>query len=788
MALAPGVRIGPYEVVALVGAGGMGEVYRARDPRLNRAVAIKILPSTNADRVRRFEQEAQAAGRISHPNILAVYDVGVDGDVSYLVSELLSGETLRERLRTAPLSSRHALEFAIQIAEGLAAAHAQGVVHRDLKPENLFVTTDNRIKIVDFGIAKLTEDASAATQAPMTEPGMVMGTAGYMAPEQVEGKPADHRADIFAFGAVFYEMLCGARAFGRPTSVESMTAILKEEPPDLATNHPQVPAAVRAVVRQCLAKRPEDRFQSARDLQLALANIAQELGTSAPAAPKSRRRAVAIAALIEIAVVVAVAAVIFWRPNAPGPSGPAAIALAGVSIRSIVVLPLDNFSADPEQEFFSDGMTEALIADLARVGGLRVISRTSAMTYKAAKKPLTQIARELSVDGVVEGSVTRSGDRVRITAQLFDGASERHLWSNTYERDSKDVLALQSEVARAIADEIKITLTPQEQAVFVSARPIVPDAHEAYLKGRFMLAKGTEDGINQSIVFLKSAAAKDPTYAEPYAGLADAYTTLRSTYAPPHVVMPLARTAAAKALALDPKLAAAHVSMGGVLMYYDFDWVGAERELTQAIALSPNLADAHDYYAMLLATQRRHAEAAKEMALARSLDPLSSMILLDAGWVSYLAGNYAEAMEIDRKVLELNPSYWPALRDMGLNLEKLGRFPEAIAALETARKNDPSPTMLEMLGGAYAAAGKTAEARKVLAELEQMADQRYVCPYEVATVHAGLGDNKKAIEWLEKGLKERADCMPWASSDSKLDSIRNDPHFIDIMHRMGIPP
>ena len=787
MGLPAGARLGPYEIVAPLGAGAMGEVYHARDTRLKRDVAIKVLPSTDPDLVGRFAQEAEAAGRLSHPNILAVYDAGVDGDVPYLVSELLSGDTLRATLNRAALSIAEAITFAIQLARGLSAAHAKGIVHRDLKPDNLFVTSEHQIKILDFGLARLVTPAGvsavsdAATQAALTHPGMILGTAGYMAPEQVQGREADHRADIFAFGAVLYEMLSGRRAFGRPTAVESMTAVLTAEPPDAAVSNPLVPAELARIVHQCLAKRADDRFQSARDLELALERVQRDAGSqSAPPTRTIPLAAWLTGAIVLIAVVLAV--VQFRRPDAVGETPSAAPA-----IRSLVVLPLDNFSADPEQEYFSDGMTDILIADLAKVGGLRVISRTSAMTYKAAKKPLTAIARELSVDAVVEGSVTRVGDRVRITAQLIDGLTERHLWSQTYERSVSDVLAMQSEVARAIAGEIRITLSPSERAVLATGRALVPDAHEAHLRGRFVLAKGTEDAINSAIGYFKKAARIDPTYAEPWAGLADAYTALRSVYAPPHAVMPLAKAAAAKALELDPNLAAAHVSMGGVLMFYDFDWVGAERELTQAIALSPNLAEAHDYYGQLLASRGRHDEAQEEGALARQLDPLSVSVLMNSGWMYYLGRQYDKTIEMDLEALELDPNYWPAMRDLGLAYEKVGRYPEAVATLLRARQLDANPSILEMLAGAYTAWGKPAEARKVLTELETRARDSYVCPYELATIHAGLGNKEAALAKLEEGLRERADCMPWASSDPKLDVLRDDPRFKDLMRRMGIP-
>ncbi len=465
MSLSPGVRLGRYEIIALIGAGGMGEVYRARDERLKRDVALKVLPasfSTDPDRLRRFEQEAQAAGSLNHPNVLAIYDVGTHDGSPFIVSELLEGETLRRRLAGGSLPVPAAFDIAMQTTEGLAAAHEKGIVHRDLKPENLFITTGGRAKILDFGLAKLADPAldvpdahtNMATVGAPTEVGTVLGTVGYMSPEQVRGERADHRSDIFSFGAILYEMLTGRRAFAGGSAADTMSAILRDQPPPLSPNL-TLPPAIERVVRRCLEKRADDRFQTARDLRFALGEAAS--GLSVPIAalqspPSRARRAwwVAAAGLALLAATLALmSGLVDLRRMVPGRGGD------GPRIASLAVLPLQNLSNDPEQEYFSDGMTEALISDLARVSGLRLISRTSAMTYRSTQKTLPQIARELNVDAVVVGTVVRSGGRVRITAQLIDAKTDRHLWANSYERDLRDVLTLQAEVARAVAQEIR---------------------------------------------------------------------------------------------------------------------------------------------------------------------------------------------------------------------------------------------------------------------------------------------------------------------------------------------
>ena len=812
--LARGDRLGPYTILDFIGAGGMGEVYRARDPRLQRDVAIKVLRAADTDpqRQQRLLTEARAAGALNHPGILVVYDVGMHRGSPFIVSELLVGQTLRAVLERGALEVPRAVEFAIQIAQSCLVAHDAGIVHRDLKPENLFVTSDDRLKILDFGLARrapnvagqppalspgatetlaettLERDrakmrpASAPPPVAETQAGMVMGTAGYMAPEQVRGERADHRADLFALGAILYEVITGRRAFGRPSTVEAMQAVLTEEPAESLSTDADVPDALAATIRRCLKKSPDDRFQSAREVVASLSALRTvSPGVRAQEPPADRRsrwpRAIGAAAIVATIVT----AVWLLRDRATVGSGG-----ASARIDSIAVLPMANYSKDVE-EYLADGMTEALIADLSRLDTVRVISRTSIMTYKGAMKPLPRIARELGVSAVVEASVARDAGRVRITARLIDAKAERMVWSNTYERDFRDVLTLQGDVAGAIADEIRAIVTPELRARLKTPHPIAPAAQELYWRGRHSLSKGTEADIQRAIADFTEAARLEARYAAPYAGLADAYTALRSIYLSPHDVMPQAKAAAQTAIDLDPDLAEAHVAMGGVYMYYDFDWASAEREFRRAIDLSPNHAPAHDYYALYLASLGRHQEARRAAARARELDPKSLTILVDTAFVHYLAREYDQMVALTESAIDLDKSFWPAYRDLGLGLERRQRFPEAIDMLQQARKLDNNPSVLEMLGGAYAAWGKTKEAHRVLDELTNMALQRYVCPYEVATVHSGLGDIKTTLEWLEKGYRDRADCMPWAYADPKLDALHGHPQFQAILKRMGLP-
>ena len=793
MALAAGTRLGPYEILAPLGAGGMGEVYRARDTRLGREVAVKIIPeslSRDPDRLRRFEQEARAASALNHPNILTVHDVGESGGSPYVVAELLEGETLRQRLLAGALGGRKAVEYGVQIAHGLAAAHEKGIAHRDLKPENLFVTSDGRVKILDFGLAKLAPSEggeSPLTDAPTsggTQPGVVMGSVGYMSPEQVRGRGADHRSDLFAFGAVLYEMLTGERAFRGGSAVESMNAILTNDPPDPSRARPDVPPALDRIVRRCLEKNPAERFQSARDLGFALTEASGPMTGPRPAADAPRKGKTA--AIVAGAAILVLAAL--FAANVGGVRKRLSRAAPAHGIRSLAVLPLENFSRDPEQEYFADGMTEELITDLAQISSLRVISRTSVMGYKDTKKPLPQIGRELGVDGILEGSVQRAGNRVRITAQLIEAATDRHVWAKSYERDLAEVLSLQSEVAQSVAREIEAALTPQEQARLEGKRLVDPEVYELYLKGRERFSMGVEKDLREAIALFQQAIARDPKDARSWAGVADSWALLSDFYIPPREAMPKAREAAETALKLDDSLADAHTSLGLVLMWYEWKWADAEKEFRLALERNPGYAAAHDGYATLLAALGRNVEWPPQSQLARSLDPLSPMYPANAGWNFILSRQPGEAVPALRRSVELEPAYGIAHAILAIAYAQLGQKAEALAAAHKASEVDDSPLTVATAGGAIAMAGDSAGARAVLARLENASQTRYVCPYEVGMIHLMLGEKDEAFRLFEKAYEVRSACMPFVKTDPRLDPVRSDPRYKDLLARLAFPP
>jgi serine/threonine protein kinase/tetratricopeptide (TPR) repeat protein len=725
VALAAGSRLGPYEILSPLGAGGMGEVYRARDPRLARDVAIKVLPEdshSDPERLRRFEQEAKAAGALNHPNLLAVYDVGTHDGSPYIVSELLEGEALRERLRGGELSPKKAVEVAIAIARGLSAAHAKGIVHRDLKPANVFVMTDGHVKILDFGLAKLLHREAApigdATASQPTGAGTVMGTPGYMSPEQIRGPAADHRSDIFSFGVVLHEMVSGRKPFRGESAADVMTAVLREDPPDLSESGAKPPPGLRRILRRCLEKRPDDRFHSAHDLALALEAVSFDSGpaAAAPAAVETRQRS------------------------------------------SVAVLPFVSLSGDPDNDYFADGITEDVIAQLSKIAALRVTSRTSAMQFKKRQASLREIGERLGVSKVLDGSVRRAGNRVRIVAQLVDAATDAHLWTETYDRELSDVFALQSDVALNVAGSLRAVLSPVERER-VGKRPTASmEAYNEYLLGRHQLNKRSDEGLRLAISHFERAIALDASYASAYAGLADAYCVAGAGYmaAPPPDAHLRAERAAERALELDPGLPEAYTSVGFARMYYQWNYTAAERALRQAIELNPSHVQALQWCAQTLSCQGRFDEALECVRRAAELDPLSVLIATEASWPLIYTGRYDEALVQLRKALTLDPGFALAHYNVGNCHDRKGMHEEAIvAAREAVRLSGRLAVMLASLGRNYALAGRRSEAEAILEELEERARHASNIAFPVAIVCDALSESSRALDWLERAYAQR---------------------------------
>jgi serine/threonine-protein kinase len=785
MGLRAGARLGPYEVLAPLGAGGMGEVYRALDTRLDREVAVKVLPERLAkdpSALSRFEREAKALAALSHPNVLTILDFGREGEVAYTVTELLEGESLRMRFLRARMSWREAAELSSEIADGLAAAHARGIVHRDLKPENVFLTGSGRPKILDFGLArreKLVDPGEPQrTQTQETEPGALMGTVGYMSPEQVSGLPADARSDIFSLGCILYEMVTGSRPFSGGTGAETLAAILRDEPADPTRSGRPVPADLSGVIRHCLEKRPDNRFQTARDLAFALKAIL----TGAPPpelAPVSRGRKRFVAIGVVGALVVLGTILLIVTRGLPGGAD---------AVHSIAVLPLQNLSGDPGQDYFVDGMTEELIANLAKVEKLRVISRTSVMHYKGTKKLLREIARELNVDSIVEGSVLRSGERVRITVQLVKAATGQNLWAESYEKDLTDVLAAQAEAARAIVGEIKVRLTPEEGKRLAKVRPVDPEAYDAYLKGRFYWSKFTGEDYQTSIEFFQKAIDKDPTYAPAHAGLAHAYRALAfEGLIPPAEGMPKAEAAARKAQTLDDTLAEVHFAIGQNRLAR-WDHATCLDELRKALASTPHDAVIRRFYSQALSRSGRWEEAIAEGKRAQELDPLSVETNRGLGSIYYWAGRNEEAIRQFRKTVELDPKDARLHDHLAEVYSRKGMYREAIAERQQYLSLSGDEEAAQELGrdfadSEYQQAMKNLY-RKTLAFLDEAAKYAYVSSIHFAVLHAQLGEDDEAFTSLEKAFEERQPWLAQLEFDPQFESLRSDPRFADLIRRI----
>jgi eukaryotic-like serine/threonine-protein kinase len=801
-----GSELGHYRIAEKIGAGGMGDVYRARDEHLARDVAIKVLPPgtlTDASARKHFHKEALILSQLNHPNVATIHDFDTQQGVDFLVMEYIPGITLSEKVAAGPLPEKEVLRLGVQLAEGLAAAHERGVVHRDLKPGNLRITSDGRLKILDFGLAKLWRPvtASAATES-LSETQAMAGTLPYMAPEQLLGGEVDARTDIHAAGSVLYEMATGQRPFGKLEHAQLIAAILRQAPPPPGQLNPQVLPELERIIGKCLEKEPENRYQSAKELAIDLrrlqTGVVSAVQLAATPARWSFAKSVGLGLGILASVIVLLIALnvgrlrerVLGRADAP-------------RIESLAVLPVKNFSGDPSQEFFADGMTDELIAGLAQIKAIKVISRTSVMHYKGTSETLPQIARELGVDGIVEASVMRSGDRVRLTAQLIDARQDRHLWANNYERDMTDVLALQSELVQTIAGEIRVQVTPQESERLKVARRVDPEVYDTTLKAKAVLEYATrEEQFRQAIELFQKAVDRDPTYAPAWAGLGEALWSLAETgfeFVAPGEVRDKAIAAAEKALELDPNLADAHKARAVIAGDGEWDVAKAQQHFERALELRPSYAAAHNLYGQILsgAPLRRFDEARSHLDRARALDPLSPWndINLDLWWIDQ--GQLERAFEEGERARQRNPTLWIIPWQMGFAQLLLGQPSQAVPEFEAALKllhPDRPAAALAPLGLAYGLSGRRADALKILAEMEQASKKRYISPYYLAVVYSGLGRMDEAFRLLDRALGQRTPylvvfCTPY---DPNSVALRRDPRwksFIDRLRRLvRLPP
>jgi len=779
MEISAGTHLGLYRIEAQLGAGAMGTVYRATDTKLGREVALKVLPQHLADApesVTRFEREARMLAALNHPNIATIHGFEQSGDVRYLVMELVTGETLAERIARGPVPLPDALRICVQILDALEAARIKGIVHRDLKPANIKLTPEGRVKVLDFGLAKAFEPErpEPVSSRATTRAGEVLGTPLYMSPEQIRGLTLDSRADLWAFGCVLFELLSSKRPFSGQTMNGIMARILTQEP-DWNALPDSVPENIRGLLRKCLEKDVNHRL---RDPGAARREIEQALAPAHSAPPRLGKTAVFAAAAV---LVLAAAAAWFNvgglkdRLMGTGPSK---------QIRSIAVLPITNDSNDASQEYFANGFTDALITDLSKLGALKVISRTSAMQYKGSRKNTREIAKELGVDAIVEGAVTREDGRVRISARLTRAAGENVLWAENYERDLKDVLSLQGEVARQIAAGVRLTLTPDEQTR-LAGHPVDPEVHDLYLKAQFMVDQDGVSDRKRAIDLFQRVVKKDATFAPAYAALALTYAGLGRFYEAPHKVMPLAREAALKALSLDPTLSEAYTALATVKLQYDWDWSGAEQDVRKAIQLNHSSADAHDLYSAYNTALGNYKDALAEIQLAREVDPLSLRFADRFLYILVFSKDYDRAIAEAQTLLARNPDFVMGHAWEAMALMMKGNFPEALAEQKRANEIDPNPGMQIFLAVVQASAGNKAEAEKLVHQIENISRKQYVCNYEISQVYAALGDRDQAMKWLNSGLDQQCDCMIWLQGEPWMEPLRADPRYLDLIKRVG---
>jgi eukaryotic-like serine/threonine-protein kinase len=783
--------LGRYRITGKIGAGGMGEVYLAQDTCLGREVAIKVLPPgalQDENARNRFRREAEILSKLSHPNIATVYDFEKQQGKDLLVMEYVRGVTLSDKLAAGPLPEKDVLRLGLQLTEGIGAAHEHGVIHRDLKPGNLRVTPEGWLKILDFGLAKsaLITGADISTVS-VAETGTVKGTLRYMAPEQLLAQTIDARTDIYAVGSILYEMATGQAPFYNQLATVLVEAILHQPPRPPRQLNSAISVRLEDIILKCLEKEPANRYQSAKELAVDLRRVAPAATTTAlPAAPRRFSRQQIVWAT---AIVLAIAATALALAN-PGDWRMRLFAGPPRPVRTIAVLPLLNLTGDASQDYFADGMTEALTTDLARMESLQVISRSSTMGYKGSKKTLPEMAKELHADAIVEGSVQRAGDRVRITAQLVRAATDKHLWADTYERDFHDILALQDDVASSIAKQIQFKLGGPEPLPIAKSKPISPEAYETYLK-----ANSYQDqfDLQKSIDYYNQAIKLAPDYAPAYAHMADSYFFLGFFGAmPPQQAFGKVKELALLATAKDNRLPDGHGALASAKLHYDWDFAGAEQEFKRALELNPSEADTLHGYAHYLMAMGRMDESAAESRRAVELDPVDDGLTDCLCWHSYAARQYDSSIQLALEVLKRQPDDTWEQVILGWDYEQKHRNAEAVAEFKKAVDSTPKDStmytfLLGVLGHAYASAGNKSDAQAVLQTLLARSKQSYASPFDIALIYTALGDKETAFAWLDKAVAERSTWLVYSKWEPRLDPLRSDPRFPKLLQRLGLP-
>jgi serine/threonine-protein kinase len=786
--------ISHFRILEKLGAGGMGVVYKAVDIRLDRPVALKFLPDNmtqDPQALERFRREARAASALSHPGICTIYDIGQQDGRAFIAMEFIDGETLRSHIHGKALPLEEMLTLGIQIAEALDAAHAEGIIHRDIKPANIFVTKRGRAKVLDFGLAKLVpkgvarEDADSGGEVPDSSSivGIISGTPSYMSPEQVRGDDLDERTDIFSLGLLLYEMATGRQAFSGRTGGMIIEAVLTKSPVPARSINPDIPPRLEEIIDKALHKNRDQRHQHAADLRMELQQL--ERGSdSGWRAGEEKSAPVLVTPTSQLPSTKEQKA-----GNPTTQTGALRAERISKIIDSLAVLPFENASRDPEHEYLSDGIAASLINILATVPKLRVIAQSTVFRYKGRGIDPQAVGRELNVRAVLTGRIMQSGGSLRIGTELVHVATGSQLWGAQYDRKPGDIFAIQDEISNEISGKLRLKLTRAEKKRLTKHQTDDAEAYRLYLKGRHHWNQWTEEGFYKAIEYFQKAVEKDPSYALAHAGLADSYVLVGwNSYLPPKEAFPKGKMAAMAALRLDPDLGEAHTPLAAVLWLHDWQWQEAQKEFKRSLAVNPAYPTANWWYAEYLMTMGRHVEAIAKMKNGQELDPLSLIISVAIGWAFYMARQYDEAIEQLRRTVELDPNYPVTYWILGLLLRKMDRYELAIAEGEKGVKLSGSSSLMRAaLAQTLATAGRRKKAIQILDDLTKLTKKKYVAPYFFAGIHIGLGEDDRAIEYLEKAYEEHSHWLIYLHVDPSMDRLRSNPRFHDLLRRVGLP-